>query len=128
MKNLEYLECFFKKHNLKGNAKIKYTNYVDDDNISEVTLDNGITMSIDDIRFDIDSLLDSDVGKTWMDVHKESGIGFREWMETDNHYMPKNIDTSSIDEYHKEMENIVNGLKETVDKIFILDDENKKRG
>ena len=128
MKNIEYLTEFFKKHNLSGKIKVEYTHPdKDDDYMGDITLEDGNIISINDVIFDIISNLDPDVGEQWLEIHKESGISFDEWMRTNTHYIPKNIDRSSIDEYHKDMEEILEQVKENINKVFELEPEDNEK-
>ena len=122
MKNIEYLELFFKKHDLSGRVTVKYTSPVnDDDYMSDIVFDDGVTIHINDVIFDIDSDLPPDVAKMWMQVKKEKDISFPEWIQTDINYIPKFMDRSSVEEYQKELTTIFDDVKDTIDSIFKLD-------
>lgn len=126
MKNIDYLELFFKKHNLSGKVKVKYSSpIVDDDCMSYVVLENGDTISINDIIFDIESNFPNDVAEQWMIVKRENGISFPDWVQTNTNYVPSDMDTSSVESYHMEMEEILNDVNKTINAVFdaVRDDE-----
>jgi len=121
MKNIDYLNVFFKKHKLSGKIKVKYLkSQVDDDYMSEITFENGDVVNINDIIFDIESDLSPDVYEQWLVSKRKDNIKLSDWMQSDNHYMPK-IDTSSVEEYQKEMEEIVENVKKSIDKVFSME-------
>lgn len=126
MKNIDYLECFFKKHNLSGKVTVRYTSrVVIDDYMSEVEFENGDIIDINDIIFDIDSDLPADVAEQWMASKKENDISLSEWIQTNTHYLPKSLmDRSSIENYQKEMEDLFDGVKKTIDSVFNRLDDN----
>ena len=126
MTNLQYLEQFFKKHNLKGKLKVKYTNgQNDDDYMSDLIFESGDTMNIHDVIFDIESDLSPDVVGQWLKYKKESNedISLMDWISTDNHYVPAGIDYSSMDEYRIEIETMMNGIKDGIEQLFSLKDD-----
>ena len=126
MKNIDYLECFFKKHNLSGKVTVRYTSrIVIDDYMSEVEFEDGDIIGINDIIFDIDSDLPADVAEQWMASKKENDISLSEWIQTNTHYLPKSLmDRSSIENYQKEMEDLFDGVKKTIDSVFNRLDDN----
>lgn len=128
MKNIEYLTKFFKKHNLSGSIKVSYTSpKPDDDSMSTITFPNGTVITIQDVIFDIISELPEDVVNQWLKSKITSEVSLSDWVESDNHYTPQ-IDTSSMDEYKREMEAIVEEVKENISKLFELeiDDEDEE--
>ena len=126
MKNIDYLECFFKKHSLSGKVTVRYTSrVVIDDYMSEVEFENGDIIGINDIIFDIDSDLPADVAEQWMVSKKENDISLSEWIQTNTHYLPKSLmDRSSIENYQKEMEDLFDDVKKTIDSVFNRLDDN----
>ena len=126
MKNIDYLECFFKKHNLSGKVTVRYTSrVVIDDYMSEVEFENGDIIDINDIIFDIDSDLPADVAEQWMASKKENDISLSEWIQTNTHYLPKSLmDRSSIENYQKEMEDLFDDVKKIIDSVFNRLDDN----
>lgn len=122
MKNIDYLELFYKKHNLSGRVSVRYSsNVVMDDYMMDATFENGETININDIIFDIDSELPDDLLDLWLEARKENDISLPEWIQTDTHYLPKDITSGSVDEFKKEMTEIFDGVKQAMDHIFKLD-------
>ena len=122
MKNIDYLELFFKKHNLSGRITVKYTSpEVDDDYMSDIVFENGDTINIKDVIFDIDSEFPDDVAEMWMKAKKENDISLAEWIQTDIKYIPKFMDTSSVQAYQQEMTDLFDGVKQTIQSIFELE-------
>ena len=94
MKNITYLESFFRKHNLSGKVKVRYSSpIVVDEFMKEVELENGEVINIHDIIFDIESHFPDDVVEQWLEARKENPMSLMDWIQSDNHYMPKDIDT-----------------------------------
>ena len=120
MKNIDYLELFFKKHNLPGKVTIKYSSpSVIDEYMSHITLENGDVIHINDIIFDIESKLPEDIIEQWLEKKREQPeLTLQDWMQTDIHYIPKDIDVSSVKEYQEEMNEIVNTVKESINQLF----------
>ena len=124
MKNLEYLEQFFKKHKLSGRIKVTYSSPSQiDEFMSSVTLENGEVINMNDIIFDIESELPEDMLEMWFDARKENDLSFPEWLQTNINYVPKNMDTSSVDEYRKEMEGLFGQVKTSIDTILNFEPE-----
>lgn len=122
MKNIQYLEQFFKKHNLSGRITVKYTSPVEeDDYMSDIILADGTTIHISDVIFDIESEFPEEIGRLWMEEKKKNDISFMDWIQTDVDYLSKLIDTSSVEEYQNEMTNIFDEVKDTINKIFELE-------
>ena len=126
MKNIDYLELFFKKHNLSGKVKVRFSSPIGtDDYMSEVELENGDVISINDIIFDIESEFPRDFAEDWLVSKKDNDISFVEWVQTKKDYLPKDLDTSSVKEYQTELEEIINDVKKSINSVFenVPDDE-----
>jgi hypothetical protein len=41
-----------------------------------------------------------------------------DWVQTDIHYMPKDMDTSSVEYFQKEMTTVFDEVKQTINKVF----------
>ena len=131
MGNLEYLEQFFRKHKLSGKLTVHYSSPVwVDEFLDYITLENGETIDMSDIIFDIESGLPEDMLDMWLDARKENGLSFPEWLQTDTHYVPKNMDRSSVEEYQREMEGLFDQVKNSIDTIlkFQPDDSDDDEG
>lgn len=129
MKNIEYLETFFRKHNLSGKIKVKYSSPVpSDDYMSDIVFENGDVISINDVIFDIISDFPNDVYDQWIKSKKENDISLMEWIQTNTHYIPKDMyDTSSVEAYQNELKEIVNEVKENINRVFQTEtDDNKE--
>ena len=119
MKNIEYLTQFFRKHKLSGRVKVYYSSPTQiDEFLDNVTLDNGENLNISDIIFDIESELPEDMLELWLDARKENDLSFPEWLQTNTHYVPKEMDRSSVEEYRKEMEGLFDQVKTSIDTIL----------
>lgn len=122
MKNIDYLGQFFKKHNLSGRVTVRYTSPVEeDDYMSDIIFEDGITIHINDVIFDIESDLPADVGRLWMEEKKENDISLMEWIQTDVAYLPRLLDRSPVEEYQKELTGIFDEVKERIQSIFELE-------
>lgn len=122
MKNIDYLELFFKKHKLSGKIKVKYSSpIVSDDYMTDITFENGDVINIHDIIFDIESEFPEDVVDIWLEEKRKNNISLVDWIQTDTHYIPKNIDKSSVEEFQKEMTVLVDDVKKSINKIFELE-------
>ena len=106
MKNIDYLECFFKKHSLSGKIKVRYTSReAIDDYMSEIEFEDGVILDLNDIVFDIESDLPNDVYDQWMEARKEKDISLPEWIQTNTHYIPNSLkDRTSVENYQREIE------------------------
>jgi len=122
MKNIEYLEQFFRKHNLKGKIKVKYDRSGQDEYMTDIIFENGDMVNINDVIFDIESDLEPDVVKQWLKTKKDNDVSLMEWIQTDNHYMPE-FDNTAMKEYQREIESIWNDVKERIDRVFELQDD-----
>lgn len=122
MKNIDYLTEFFKKHNLTGKVRIKYSSSIIlDEYISDIIFENGDVVNINDIRFDIDSDFPNDIFDQWIIIRREEDISLLDWLKNNTHYFPKNIDNSSVEEYKKELESVVDEIKENINKLFQME-------
>ena len=122
MKNIEYLEQFFRKHDLKGKIKVKYDKSGQDDYMTDIIFENGDVMNINDAIFDIESDLEPDVVKQWLKSKKDNDVSLMEWIQTDNHYIPE-FDNTAMKEYQREIELMWNDAKEKIDRMFELQDD-----
>ena len=118
MRRFDYLEVFFKKHNLSGKITVKYDGVENDEYMSDVILENGVTININDIIFDIDTDLPADVVEMWMDVKKDKDISLPEWIQTDIHYLPNSLDTSSVEAYQRELNSLFDNVKDVINEKF----------
>ena len=122
MKNIDYLTEFFRKHNLTGKVRVKYSSSIIlDEYISDIIFENGDVVNINDIRFDIDSDFPNDIFDQWIIVRREEDISLLDWLKNNTHYFPKNIDNSSVEEYKKELESVVDEIKENINKLFQME-------
>ena len=121
MKNIEYLEQFFRKHKLSGKVKLKYTNTSKaDEYMSDITLEDGTVININDVIFDIESEFPNDVAEKWM-KEKEDDVSLVEWIQSNpKTYMSVDFDRSSVIEYQRELELLVDGIKEKIQNMFTL--------
>lgn len=123
MKNIDYLELFFRKHNLSGKITVNYSSsVVMDEYMTDIIFENGDVININDVIFDIDSEFPPDVFEQWIKVKREEDISFLEWIQTNTHYIPKDIDTSSIEEYQKTLTSLMEEVKQNINKVFQFDD------
>ena len=122
MKNIEYLEQFFRKHNLKRKIKVKYDRSGQDEYMTDIIFENGDMVNINDVIFDIESDLEPDVVKQWLKSKKDNDISLMEWIQTDNQYMPE-FDNTAMKEYQREIESIWNDVKERIDRVLELQDD-----
>ena len=122
MKNIDYLTEFFRKHNLTGKVRVKYSSSIIlDEYISDIIFENGDVVNINDIRFDIDSDFPNDIFDQWIIVRREEDISLLDWLKNNKHYFPKNIDNSSVEEYKKELESVVDDIKKNINKLFQME-------
>lgn len=124
MKNIEYLEQFFRKHDLKGKIKVKYDKSGQDEYMTDIIFENGDVMNINDAIFDIESDLEPDVVKQWLKSKKDNDVSLMEWIQTDNHYIPE-FDNTAMKEYQREIESMWNDAKEKIDRVFELQDDDE---
>ena len=104
MKNIDYLELFFRKHKLSGKITVKYSSPVAlDDYMTDIVFENGDIININDVIFDIESDFPDDVFEQWIEVKREKDISLVDWIQTNTHYMPKDLmDRSSVEQYQNE--------------------------
>lgn len=122
MKNIDYLELFFKKHKLSGKVTVNYSTSVPvDDYMTDIIFENGDVISISDVVFDIDSDFPDDVFDQWIESKRENDISLMDWIQTNTHYLPKSLDTSSVEDYQKEISEIIDTVKENINTIFELE-------
>ena len=120
MKNIDYLELFFRKHKLSGKITVKYSSPVAlDDYMTDIVFENGDIININDVIFDIESDFPDDVFEQWIEVKREKDISLVDWIQTNTHYMPKDLmDRSSVEQYQNELTELVDNVKESINKIF----------
>lgn len=124
MRNIEYLEQFFRKHKLSGKVKVKYDSPIAvDDYMSDIIFENGDIVNINDIIFDIDSDFPEDIAEQWMETKRKNNISLIDWIQENSNYFPKDMDTSSVKSYQIELENIVNDMKTQITKMFELKED-----
>ena len=122
MRNIEYLDKFFRKHKLSGKVRIKYTNAIRlDDYMSDIILEDGTEINIHDVIFDVDSEFPPQVAEKWM-KEKEGDISLVDWIKANpNSYMTFDFDRSSVIAYQRELEELVNGVKEKIEGMFRME-------
>ena len=120
MTNIDYLELFFKKHKLSGKIKLKFSSAVRDENITDIVFEDDTVININDVIFDIESELPDDLYELWLSS-RENDISFKDWIQTDIHYIPKEIDRSPIEEYQRELTTLVDDVKKNIESIFTLE-------
>lgn len=129
MTNINYLEQFFKKHNLSGKITVKYSSPIKtDDYMTDIVFENGDVININDIIFDIESDFPNDVYEQWMESKKDNDISLIEWIQTNKQYIPKDFDTSSIEAYYKGLSDIINDVKQSIDKVFYTGNDDSDYG
>jgi len=122
MKNIDYLELFFRKHNLSGKIKVKYSSpHPNDDFMTDIEFENGDVININDVIFDIESEFPNDLFDKWITVKRENDISFIDWMQTNTHYVPNDIDKSTVKDYQTELEEIVKDVKRNINSLFELE-------
>lgn len=121
MKNIDYLEEFFRKHNLSGQILVNYDDpYETDLFMSTITFENGDVISINDVRFDIDSQLEPDVVDQWLKQKRIKDISLMNWIASPNNYVPTDVDYSSVEEYKEKMTKLADDVNEHINKVFEL--------
>lgn len=117
MKNIDYLESFFRKHHLTGKVTVRYTSPTAmDDYMSDIVFEDESVININDVIFDIDSDFPRDVAEQWMKVKKTNDISLVDWIKG-HLYMP-DMDMSSIQQYQQELETVMNDVKESIITVF----------
>ena len=126
LRNIDYLEQFFRKHKLSGKVTVKFTSPVAyDEYMSDIVFDNGDTISINDIIFDIESEFPNSVVEQWLVAKKENNISLMEWFQSNKYDMFANIDKSSITDYQNEMNSIFDEVKNSINKIFEMEPDDE---
>ena len=133
MKNIDYLEQFFRKHKLSGKITVKFTSPAAyftspaayDEYMSDIVFDNGDTISINDIIFDIESEFPNSVVDQWLIAKKEKDISLMEWFQSNKYDMFANIDKSSIIDYQNEMNSVFDEVKNNINKIFEMEPDDE---
>jgi len=119
MKNIEYLEAFFKKHELSGKIKVKYSSpTLSDIYMSDITFENGDVVNINDIIFDIESQFPNEIFDAWLEYKREKDIRLIDWVQTDMKYIPKNVDRSSVEEYQQKLTTTIEDVKKSINLMF----------
>lgn len=119
MSNIEYIEEFFRKHHLSGKIKIRYSSSLKtDDYISDIVFENGDEININDIIFDIESDFPEDIIELWLTDKRKSDISLMDWIRQDIKYISKNLDLSSVEDYQREMTDIIEDVKKSINSIF----------
>lgn len=103
LSNREYLRQFIKKHHYDTNIRVQCYKEMTDDRIKTVVFNkkdipSGKKVSIEDIRYDIDTMLPEDVFYRWLqycDANPDSDVSYIHWMtKMDNKYQPMDLDVS----------------------------------
>ena len=88
--------------------------------MSDITLEDGTVININDVIFDIESEFPNDVAEKWM-KEKEDDVSLVEWIQSNpKTYMSVDFDRSSVIEYQRELELLVDGIKEKIQNMFTL--------
>ena len=93
--------------------------------MSDIVFDNGDTISINDIIFDIESEFPNSVVEQWLVAKKENDISLMEWFQSNKYDMFANIDKSSIIDYQNEMNSIFDEVKNSINKIFEMEPDDE---
>ena len=93
--------------------------------MSDIVFDNGDTISINDIIFDIESEFPNSVVEQWLVAKKENNISLMEWFQSNKYDMFANIDKSSIIDYQNEMNSIFDEVKNSINKIFEMEPDDE---
>lgn len=99
--NVEYLQKFVKKHHYKDKIHVQCIGEITTENINTVIFDtcdipSGVKIELDDIKYDIDSLLPEDVFYRWLEyIGSNKYVSYKYWMtKMDNKYFPIGVDNS----------------------------------
>lgn len=118
LKNTEYIDRFISKHHYDGHVHLQCHKTIDEDGIksvifSEKDVPGMRKISIDDIKYDIDSDLPEDVFYRYLEYlsgHDE--VTYIYWMtEMDNRYFPMGIDTSASESIRREIYESLEDMK-----------------
>lgn len=125
MKNLEYIYLFATKHNFpQSNCEVMFkvidngkvhNVYEHDANITSVKFDENLVkneISIEDIRFDIDSDFSDDVFFLWQEDSPE--ISFKNWI-AQGRYVPTIIKNAEL---LNEIESLTKDIEMKLDSVF----------
>ena len=93
--------------------------------MSDIVFENGDTISINDIIFDIESEFPNSVVDQWLVAKKENNISLMEWFQSNKYDMFANIDKSSITDYQNEMNSIFDEVKNSINKIFEMEPDDE---
>ena len=108
--NYEYVTEFIEKHHYHTKIKVQCLGSVDSESIKTVEFDKRDIPSerkikIEDIRFDIDSLLPEDVFYRWLehvDNKNNEYVDYMYWLtKTDHRYVPKSLENVSTENIKK---------------------------
>ena len=58
------------------------------------------------------------LAEEWMKEKKENDVPFSDWFLSHSNYIPKDTDTSSLDKYQKDMEDVVKEVSDAIDQVF----------
>ena len=101
LSNLEYLNEFIDKHNFNKVVDLRFNGVVHEDYIQSVKFNKNdiksdYRVSLDDIKYDVDSDLPSDVFLRWIEYMDNGGDrNYIDWMtKMDNQYTPMGVDNS----------------------------------
>ena len=101
--NFEYIKRFVNKHKYKEQFRVQCYKTISTDNIKYVIFDksdvpSGIKVSLEDIKYDIDTSLPNDVFYRWLEYREnnpEKNTSYIDWMtKMDNQYTPIGVDNS----------------------------------
>lgn len=118
LSNLEYLNEFVDRHKFNKKVEIRFNGTVDENYIQSVKFNkedikSEYRVSLNDIKYDVDSDLPSDVFLRWIEYLDNGGDkSYIDWMtKMDNQYTPMGIDNSDGEKLREEVENALNTMK-----------------
>lgn len=116
--NWEYLVSFVNKHKFDAKVEVRCHNGNTVEDIQSVVFNkkdipSGRRVSINDVKYDVDSDLPSDVFMQWITYLNNGGeFSYIDWMtKMDNQYTPIGIDNSEGEKLGKDIFNVINNLK-----------------
>lgn len=118
--NYEYLKEFVEKHKYRTSFKVQCFRTVGVDSIKSVIFDkkdvpSGKKISMEDIRYDIDSSFPEDVFYRYLefcDANPDKDVSYIYWMtQMDNKYVPMGIDKSESEKLKKVLYESLNNFK-----------------
>ena len=118
--NYDYIKEFIIKHNYKNKVKVQCFGNVGIDSIKTVIFDKTDIPSerkidIEDIKYDIESLLPEDVFYRWLEYvenKNNSYVSYIYWMtKMDNKYEPMGLDKSESEKLRKLIYNKIDELR-----------------